>query len=310
MIGVCRRAAAKDGKLVIVEGNIGAGKTTLTVEVAGKLQAKAILEPTAQNPYLEKFYSDPKKYALKLQLWIFRRRLQLYTEALHEMQQEGTKATPTLLHVLSFTIIVVVINNSCFVVALISNKFITIIKTISDTPNGYKLSCIHWCAFQSVLAIAMKEVSCNLVKFITRVVTAEHSMMVDRSTVAILYGNMWSIQGYLTMSVSLSPCWISEVLDSQNNFTQLLDQCIYINASYMLCKWCNVLVLFTMTEILLAHLHCTSLCVFVMDACLPPGHAWHTSFSYCYHVFKSPNVRRNCIVLAGLFRKFLLSSNS
>ena len=87
MIGVTRQASVQGSKLVVVEGNIGAGKTTLAVEVARRMNAKAILEPIAENPYLAKFYSDPKKYALKLQLWIFRRRLQLYTEALDHIQQ-------------------------------------------------------------------------------------------------------------------------------------------------------------------------------------------------------------------------------
>ncbi|XP_062514160.1 deoxyguanosine kinase-like isoform X2 [Corticium candelabrum] len=76
-------------KLVVVEGNIGAGKTTLTLELAERMSAKALLEPISQNPFLEKFYSDPKKYAFQLQLWIFRRRLELYSEALNHMLQQN-----------------------------------------------------------------------------------------------------------------------------------------------------------------------------------------------------------------------------
>lgn len=39
-------------KLLIVEGNIGVGKTTLTKKLADKLQYRIFLEPTTENPYL------------------------------------------------------------------------------------------------------------------------------------------------------------------------------------------------------------------------------------------------------------------
>ncbi len=39
-------------KLLIVEGNIGVGKTTLTKKLAEKLKYKIFLEPTTDNPYL------------------------------------------------------------------------------------------------------------------------------------------------------------------------------------------------------------------------------------------------------------------
>jgi predicted ATPase len=89
MIGSIRHLSVHGSKLVVVEGNIGVGKTTLVDEVAKKMNVKAIFEPIAENPYLKNFYADPKKYALKLQLWIFRRRLQLYTDALDHMERHG-----------------------------------------------------------------------------------------------------------------------------------------------------------------------------------------------------------------------------
>lgn len=39
-------------KLLIVEGNIGVGKTTLTKKLADKLMYRIFLEPTTENPYL------------------------------------------------------------------------------------------------------------------------------------------------------------------------------------------------------------------------------------------------------------------
>ena len=55
------------GRLIIVEGNIGVGKSTLARKMAKALGYTVFMEPTAENPY-QKFYSDPHKYALKLQL--------------------------------------------------------------------------------------------------------------------------------------------------------------------------------------------------------------------------------------------------
>lgn len=75
-----RRTAALP-QLVIVEGSIGVGKSTLACQLARQLDYRVFLEPTTKNPYLPKFYRDPKKYALKLQLWIFRQRFKTYLDA-------------------------------------------------------------------------------------------------------------------------------------------------------------------------------------------------------------------------------------
>ena len=77
------------GKLVIVEGNIGVGKTTLSQKLSSLLGYKLFLEPTSKNPYLEKFYAEPKKYALKLQLWIFQQRLHMYIQAVNHIYETG-----------------------------------------------------------------------------------------------------------------------------------------------------------------------------------------------------------------------------
>ena len=44
---------------IVIEGNIGAGKTTLASMIAKEHNAKLILERFADNPFLPKFYSDP-----------------------------------------------------------------------------------------------------------------------------------------------------------------------------------------------------------------------------------------------------------
>ena len=89
MIGVKSIQHGTPAQLVIVEGNIGVGKSTLACQLARQLNYKVFLEPTTKNPYLAKFYKDPKRYALKLQLWIFRQRFKTYTEATEHVLKHG-----------------------------------------------------------------------------------------------------------------------------------------------------------------------------------------------------------------------------
>jgi len=53
---------------VVIEGNIGAGKTTLATRIAEQFNARLILEQFADNPFLPKFYEDPEKYSFPLEL--------------------------------------------------------------------------------------------------------------------------------------------------------------------------------------------------------------------------------------------------
>ena len=77
------------GNIVLVEGNIGIGKTTLCRELADRLKYEVFFEPATENPYLEKFYSNPKKYALQLQLWIFNQRCHTYVDAIKHVVKTG-----------------------------------------------------------------------------------------------------------------------------------------------------------------------------------------------------------------------------
>jgi deoxyadenosine/deoxycytidine kinase len=53
---------------IVIEGNIGAGKTTLATRVAEQFNARLILERFADNPFLPKFYKEPDKYSFQLEL--------------------------------------------------------------------------------------------------------------------------------------------------------------------------------------------------------------------------------------------------
>ena len=57
-----------DYNFIVIEGNIGAGKTTLSHKISEDRNAKLILEQFAENPFLPKFYKDPEKYSFPLEM--------------------------------------------------------------------------------------------------------------------------------------------------------------------------------------------------------------------------------------------------
>ena len=61
-------------QFIAIEGNIGAGKTTLTHLLAQQFNAKTVLEEFAENPFLTKFYENPKQYAFPLELFFLAER--------------------------------------------------------------------------------------------------------------------------------------------------------------------------------------------------------------------------------------------
>ena len=58
----------KNFKYLVVEGNIGAGKTTLAQRIAEDTASDLILEEFADNTFLPQFYKDPSRYAFPLEL--------------------------------------------------------------------------------------------------------------------------------------------------------------------------------------------------------------------------------------------------
>ncbi len=59
---------------ITIEGNIGAGKTTLAHMLARHYNARLILEQFADNPFLVKFYENPAQYAFPLELFFMAER--------------------------------------------------------------------------------------------------------------------------------------------------------------------------------------------------------------------------------------------
>ncbi len=55
-------------RFLVIEGNIGAGKTTLAKMIAEEMNAQLVLEQFADNPFLPKFYKDQERYSFPLEL--------------------------------------------------------------------------------------------------------------------------------------------------------------------------------------------------------------------------------------------------
>lgn len=53
---------------IAIEGNIGAGKTSLSTKLAADFNGRLVLEEFADNPFLPKFYEQPERYAFPLEL--------------------------------------------------------------------------------------------------------------------------------------------------------------------------------------------------------------------------------------------------
>jgi deoxyguanosine kinase len=69
-------------RYIVVEGPIGVGKTSLVKFLAEEFHARTILEKVEENPFLSKFYQEPKKYSFQTQLFFLLTRYQQQQEIL------------------------------------------------------------------------------------------------------------------------------------------------------------------------------------------------------------------------------------
>lgn len=69
---------------VTIEGNIGAGKTTLSNLLAKHYNARLVLEQFADNPFLPKFYENPSQYAFPLELFFMAERFKQLKELIQQ----------------------------------------------------------------------------------------------------------------------------------------------------------------------------------------------------------------------------------
>jgi deoxyadenosine/deoxycytidine kinase len=73
-------------RLVLVAGNIGAGKTSLADKLGHKLGWRTGFETIENNPYLGKFYGDMKSWAFHLQVFLLGQRAQQHLDAYRDPQ--------------------------------------------------------------------------------------------------------------------------------------------------------------------------------------------------------------------------------
>lgn len=67
-------------EFITIEGNIGAGKTSLATRISYDFNAKLILERFAENPFLPSFYKDQSRYAFPLEMSFLADRYQQFTD--------------------------------------------------------------------------------------------------------------------------------------------------------------------------------------------------------------------------------------
>jgi 2-amino-4-hydroxy-6-hydroxymethyldihydropteridine diphosphokinase len=70
---------------IAIEGNIGAGKTSLATRISHDFNAKLILERFADNPFLPKFYKDAQRYAFPLEMSFLADRYQQISDDLSQL---------------------------------------------------------------------------------------------------------------------------------------------------------------------------------------------------------------------------------
>lgn len=75
--------------LIWVEGLIGCGKSTFSREVGKRLELRVVEEPVETNPYLEKFYQEPKKFAFGMQVYLLHQRYAMQQLASYEATGVG-----------------------------------------------------------------------------------------------------------------------------------------------------------------------------------------------------------------------------
>ncbi|MEO7405224.1 MAG: deoxynucleoside kinase, partial [Burkholderiales bacterium] len=62
-------------RFIVVEGPIGAGKTSLARRLAEAASADVLLEEPETNPFLARFYADPRRFALPTQIFFLFQRI-------------------------------------------------------------------------------------------------------------------------------------------------------------------------------------------------------------------------------------------
>ncbi len=122
-------------RFITIEGNIGAGKTTLAHLLAKRLNARLILEEFADNPFLPKFYENPKQYAFPLELFFMAERFKQQKDMLFQTDLFQSITVSDYL----FT------NVSCLQGSIYRKKNLSFIKSCSILCSSNL--CFRMCSF-------------------------------------------------------------------------------------------------------------------------------------------------------------------
>ena len=68
----------------MIEGPLGVGKTSLAIKLAERINGQTLLEHTEDNPFLDKFYQNPKRYGFQIQVFFLLRRYQ-HSQEINQM---------------------------------------------------------------------------------------------------------------------------------------------------------------------------------------------------------------------------------
>lgn len=71
----------KPNNAIVIDGVVGVGKTTLMNLLHDELEYEYFIEPVVDNPILDKFYHDRKRYSFPLQIFFLNRRFKMLKEA-------------------------------------------------------------------------------------------------------------------------------------------------------------------------------------------------------------------------------------
>ena len=76
--------------VIIIEGNIGAGKSTFAQHLANALDGEYLPEPAdGSNPYLEDYYKDPSRWAFEMQMFLLTKRYRAQKYAQSKIRHNG-----------------------------------------------------------------------------------------------------------------------------------------------------------------------------------------------------------------------------
>ena len=70
-------------RFIVIAGNIGSGKTTLTELLANRYEWEPHYEVVTENPYLADFYADMQRWSLQLQVYFLSKRFQAHQTILN-----------------------------------------------------------------------------------------------------------------------------------------------------------------------------------------------------------------------------------